>query len=432
MSSEAQQKRGYPLPADEFIEETVSFCVTIPAGFEYEMAFKSQLDALGLWWFWKRSEDRPNAASDAAMTWRNLLNVEEDCGMSIDYDAWYEANRAAIYDAMNDIAKQIVSGRVTNISVDEEGGVSDPTDATGGEPPVEDDPETPAIDEGLASIMGAAISISRAIEKFLDKVDAQYGGTNGTPTTILADAQKVIKLYFPSDETAMDAAISDYYTYRTSNSTIGFNTSANFERYMYCRGYDAQAFSNWLIDQALYGNAKLFIVTGLVNALAPEFWSHYYSVGAAVPSQDYQAASCTKVKQETFQLDMSTANNVQFTTAETWKGGHRFLIEVSGSYSDSVGAGETGIVGDAMYFHTLATGAKSFSSMGFNSAGGVVSPTQAQVPFESSHDYAFIVEKTQGSADGTCIVSRDNGAMNLPGVTGILNVTVTDLGDFSI
>src|SRR5262249_4320189 len=48
--------------------------------------------------------------------------------MSIDYDAWKQAQKEAIYEAANDIAKQIVSGRTTNISVGSDGTVSDPTE----------------------------------------------------------------------------------------------------------------------------------------------------------------------------------------------------------------------------------------------------------------------------------------------------------------
>lgn len=341
--------------------------------------------------------------------------------------------RDGIYEAMNRLALQLASGGYTNISVDEEGNVTAGGDsAAGGEDIPPDDPATPALDEELAAIMGGAISVTRALEKFFDKLDALYGNTNGTPLVVEAATQNIIKSFFPCDAAAMDAAITAYYTYRGQNGVLNFNTTQAIERYMFCRGYDELAFNQWMIDVSGFVYAKQNTMSQLIGGLADEFWSHYFDVGVQVPSQDYQAASCTKVRTETFQLDMSTANAPAYTTSEIWKGGHRFLITCTGSYSDSTGTGETGIVGDGMYFHTTATGVKTFSTLGFNSAGGVVAPTQAQVPFESSHNYSFIVEKTQGSADGSCIISRDNGAMNLPGVTGILTITVEDLGDFSI
>lgn len=81
MSSEAQKKAGYPLPANEWEGQTQSFCITIPAGMEYEMAMRAQLYQLGKWWKWKRDPLRPKAASDTATNWRDILEIVEDCGM---------------------------------------------------------------------------------------------------------------------------------------------------------------------------------------------------------------------------------------------------------------------------------------------------------------------------------------------------------------
>jgi hypothetical protein len=81
MSSEAQRKAGYPLPPDEWEDQTQSFCVTIPAGQAWEMAFRAQLYELGKWWMWKRDPSRPKAASDTATNWRDILEIVEDCGM---------------------------------------------------------------------------------------------------------------------------------------------------------------------------------------------------------------------------------------------------------------------------------------------------------------------------------------------------------------
>src|SRR5574341_41426 len=114
------------------------------------------------------------------------LMTSEDCGMSIDYEAWYDANKRAIYDAVNDVAKQIVSGRVANINVDDTGAVTDPTlegDDTGG---VVDDPAT-SFDETKAAIYGGGYELIKNIELLLDKVDNYYGNTNGTPVTSADD-----------------------------------------------------------------------------------------------------------------------------------------------------------------------------------------------------------------------------------------------------
>lgn len=80
MTSKAQKRKGYPLPPDEWEENTQSFCVTIPAGEEWEMAFRAQLYELGKYWMWKRDEERNRAATDSATNWRDKLVIELDCG----------------------------------------------------------------------------------------------------------------------------------------------------------------------------------------------------------------------------------------------------------------------------------------------------------------------------------------------------------------
>lgn len=337
-----------------------------------------------------------------------------------------EEFKMALYEVFNMVARQIVSGRYTNITVDDEGNVSDPSEGIELEDPIEDDPETEAIDESLASIMGGAISVCRALDKFLDKCDSLYGAVNGSPATSEASAQAIIKAYYPNDGAIMDTAITNYYAYRATNGQMNFSTTDAINRFMYCRGYDERAFNQWLIDSSGYTEQKRTIVAGLVTGLSDEFWTYYFAIGAKVPSSDYIAASCTKVKTEEFTLDMSTGNAPNYITSEIWKGGHRFLVEVSGTYTDS---DLPDIIGDAMYFHNTSTGVKTFSSLNFTS---ITLPTQAQVPFEPSHVYQFTVEKAQGVPDNPNTITRDNGTMATPNVSGILIFKITDLGDFSI
>ena len=353
-------------------------------------------------------------------------------GFSMTPDELKQAIRDGMYWTINDVAKQIVSGRVTNINVDDTGNVSDPTtDGVTGELP-EDDPATVDIDESAAAEMGGAIAVCMGLEKMFDMLDTKYGNTNGSPLIPEAQMTGILHSYFPSDETLLATGVASYYNWRLTQPALNFNTSSTFSRYMYCHGSDKDAFNRYLIDISGYAESRRVVYAALVEALTDEFWSGYFAYGAKVPSVDYKAASCTPIPVEEFDLDMSTANAPAYTTSGVWKAGHRFLIEVSGSFSDSTGVGETGIVGDGMYFHTLSSGVKTFSSMGFNFGGAVTPPTQAQVPFQASHIYNFTVEKLVASGDAAGIISRDNGAMNLPGVTGILHVKVTDLGEFAL
>lgn len=334
--------------------------------------------------------------------------------------------RDGIYEAFNRLALQVASGRYTDIVVGDDGTVTDPTEDGGGAGLPDDDPATPGYDETLAAIMGGTINICRELEKLFDKADLLYGVVNGSPVTPEADTAEILHSYFPSDEVLMQVGVGNYYVWRNTTGLINFGTNDVFQRYMFCNGYNASAFNRWIIDASGYALARQKVMIGLVEALSAEFWSQAFAKGAAVPSVDYNAASCTRARDENFTLDMSTSNAPQYTTSEIWKKGHRFLIEISGTFQDS---DNPNIIGDGMYFHDTSTGIKTFSTITFNS--GMNLPTQAQVPYEPSNVYAFTVDRIAGTADAVCIITKDNGVMALPNVSGTLSFKVTDLGEWA-
>lgn len=429
MTSKAQKNSGYPIPEEHVTEETQSFCIVIPAGDGFRHAAYAQLIMLGKWWRWKHNESPESTrAKETAETWRSLFQFNEDCGGDGDM-ATQEDIAKGMYQAMNWLALQIASGSYQNVNIitDEDGVVTLP-DGTGGEEVPPDDPDTPDFDEGLASEYGGAVAVARALENFLDKVDSLYGTTNGSPTTSEASAQSIIKAYYPNDGAIMDTAITNYYAWRTTNSRILFNTSLSFEGYMFCNGYNELAFNRWLIDSSGYAEQKRVIVAGLVTGLADEFFTEAFAKGVKAPSTAYYAAPCTKVNEETLTLDMSLGETVQQTTIETWKANHRFKIRATGTFHDT---DAPDWYGDAMYNYNIVTGVKVFNNIGFNSSGGVANPTQAQVPYNPSHVYEFTVDRNN-AADNICIIDKSNGSqMAVPNVSGIITITVTDLGDIT-
>ena len=344
--------------------------------------------------------------------------------MSIDYDALMEAIASGVYKAGNNFAKQIVSGRTTNINVDDEGGVSDPSEGDGTSELPEDDPAT-AINETAAANMGGAIGVRLALKLFFDKIDNYYGPTNGTPVTSAADTKAQILAYFPCELVPMELAIDDYYTYRASNARHVFTPTSAFDQYLYCKGANRTSFSRWLADVSGYPLAKQINMAELANALSDEFWTSYFAYGTNTPSTGYVEASCTPIATEEFTLNFALADSFTIPLAGILKAGHRYLLEATGSFTDSDVAN---VVQDFFWKIDTSTGVKTFT--GFTlSVAGTTNATAAQVPYQASHKYAWTFDKT-GTDGGT--FSKNNDVFTIPNVTGIVLVKLTDLGEFAL
>lgn len=328
--------------------------------------------------------------------------------------------KQAIIDAQEEIAARFLSGQAGNvasgITIGADGSIEVSTDGV----PV-DDPATTAIDEEEAAFMGGAVSLARGFELVLDKLDTYYGATNGTPTTSEQNAQFGIETYFPCDDAAMDIAVTNYYSYRATNNRILFNTSATFERYLYCFGANAQGISRWLVDQSGYDATKLSIVVRILNALLPEFFTGYYDAGVLVPSTDYIQAPCHKNDVEEWVQDWSTADSFAYGFTQAWKDKHRFLIEIEGTFQDT---DEPNVIHDGLWKVNTSTGVKTFVGFVLNVVG-TVNVTALQAPYQASHKYAVTVEKT-GDHQGTWSINNDTA--NLPNVTGSTTFRFTDLG----
>lgn len=328
--------------------------------------------------------------------------------------------KQAIIDAQEEIAARFLSGQAGNVA----SGITIGADGTievSTEGAPADDPATTAIDEEQAAFMGGAVSLARGFELVLDKIDAYYGATNGTPTTSEQNAQFGIEAYFPCDDTAMNIGISNYYSYRASNNRILFNTSVTFERYLYCFGANAQGIKRYLVDQSGYDATKLSIVVRILEALSPEFFSDYYDAGVLVPSTDYIQAPCHKNDVEEWTQNWASADSFSYSFTQTWKANHRFLLEIEGSYAD---ADEPNVVHDGLWKINTSTGVKTF--IGFTlSVSGTTNVTALQAPYRSDHKYAVTIEKT-GDNIGSWSVQNDTAA--IPNVVGTTTFRFTDLG----
>jgi hypothetical protein len=346
-----------------------------------------------------------------------------DCVLGANSMATKEDIRDGMYEAFNRLAAQVVSGRYLNISVDEDGNVSNPeTDGEDAGLP-EDDPATPAIDETLSAKAGGAIQVRIGFNDIWSKINAWYIAS--MPQAQVAD--RLVNLYKMNDLIRTQLFVDDYYTTRDGGGSVVSSFPATLDNYTFCKGATSQSVFEWI-----YENQAVLLINNsvlLVEAVSQEQLSDWFAAGTEIPSTTYNIYPCTKVKQEILNFDFSLSNAPQLTTVETWKGGHRFLIKLTGTYTDSDNVQDT--IYDGMYEHNLVTGVKTFIPFGFNSAGGIPAVTQAQVPFEPSHIYEFTVDKGL-VANGTCIITGNNGSAAIPNVTGIVQMTITDLGEFAI
>lgn len=421
MTSKAQYLAGYPVPEDPETEETQSFCIVIPAGDEYRAAAYAQLLMLGKWWKWKREESQVGAKLSAE-TWRQLFEFNEDCGgFLMSPEEFYDANKRSIYDAWNDIAKQIVSGRVTGFVVGEDGTVTTPSTDPDAEVP-DDDPETP-IDESLASRAGGAIAVRSGINQLLADIAAYYG-VDATADMPYADGHFLLSSKYVVEEPAFGDAVSSYWIARAAAaSTIASIDAAGLDAKLYCKGITKQSVNQMILSLAATNDAKRLAIN-LVNGLSDTQFALWFEAGSQVPSTNFESYSCTKIDTEEFDVLFPTSNVGQFTPSGVYKGYHRYLFEWSGTTSDP---DVPNIIQDAYYRINTSTGARVFSHPNIN-IGGITAKSQADIPYEPSHNYAVTYDKNSASNGG--IVGKTLDLFAGSNIIGSYHVKITDLGEY--
>lgn len=332
--------------------------------------------------------------------------------------------KQAIIDAAEQLAAQMLAGETENMkqsfSYSKDTGEKVFTGSLS-----TDDPATPDYDEALASLMGGAISVAKAIELLLDKVDAYFGATNGmSPVTAEAYAATGIKLYFPCDETAMDNAINAYYNYRAVNNRILFDTSATFQQYLFCKGINAQGFGRWLVDLSGYTDQKQTIVSMLVNALLPEFFTSYSEKGQELPSGSYADAGCVPSPIEVINILLL---NVDYYSNTAFKAGHRLLMTAEHYFTDANGS-----IQDYWWTDPYnAVPANHIAGTSMQLGTGITKPTVNAVPYRLDHKYQFTIDTVSA---GSLQVKLPLSSLVAPFTpsnpsTGI-KLTIEDLGEY--
>lgn len=331
--------------------------------------------------------------------------------------------RDGMYEALNRLAAQIVSGRYTNIQIDDEGGVSDPTEGGVSEETPEDDPTTP-LDESLAALCGAAIGVRLGLDAICADMQAWYG-VDATADIPEATAQFRFKTKYDVDDAQASLFVTEWWTVRAASGTVFTTFSSALDAKLFCKGVTKQTILTYIISS--FANNIQFLATLLVNSLNQSQIDSWFEHGQNAPSTAYVAYSCTKIATETFTLNMALAESFTIPFAGVFKGGHRYLVEASGSFTD---ADFPNKVQDFFWKVDTSSGVKTF--IGFTlSISGTVNAIAANVPYQSSHNYAWVFEKT-GDNGGS--FTKNNDEFNITGaaVVGTLTVSFIDLGEFTI
>lgn len=331
--------------------------------------------------------------------------------------------KEALIEWTKDTALKIVSGATSGFEIDEDGNViiGDPDDPKGELP--DDDPLT-EIDESQAAKMGGAISVSKNIEYFLFKVDTYYGNTPGTPSSPMAVAEAGLKLLFPVDEIALEAALTVYYDYRATNSRFFFDTTEEQQNYIFCKGINQRGWNRWVVDVAGYPPEKIAAMTALTNSLTDEFWSDAYSQGLPLLSTQYLDAPCVPI-------DDQLLTGIVFDTlqiSQNVKPRHRMLFNGEGYAIDTDGDTQ-----DLFWYRTSA-GVLTYNPMMLNHGAGSILPSSTEVAYRSDHKYTWTSDTNNLLGAPLGVQVFRNGNMNLTGLSYPIpfKLAIKDLGEATV
>lgn len=316
------------------------------------------------------------------------------------------------------IGAMLATGVTTGFTIDDEGNVTTPDE--GGVDVPEDDPTTPEYDEAAAARAGGVIVVTNGIQEILTNM------YNWKQAGVITDVQAALRLellynYDPNDA----SAFASYWwnVYANSQGTVPINL-AIVQSNFFCKGLTMNSFTEYIYENHAVA-LEVPVLEKFVQYFPVSQLDVWYQKGVLVPSTAYRSYSCTMNKVEQWTLNFSTAESFTLPISQILKTGHRFLIEAVGSFVDADVPNE---VQDFFWKRNTATGVNTFT--GFTlSVSGTSPATAAQVPYESSHAYAWTFDKV-GDDGGT--ITKTNDSFTNPNVTGTIILTLTDLGEFAL
>jgi len=303
------------------------------------------------------------------------LMQTEDTGMATKDDI-----RDGMYEAMNRLAAQIVSGRFTDIAVSEDGTVSQPS--AGGAEDIElpeDDPATPLVNEEFAAKAGGVINVRLTIQRIFNDLAAWHFGA----ITAAVAESRLILLYGLEAGANLTAFVNYYWTVDPTPDTVILLLEV-LDSMFFCRGLSA-----------------------------------LYETGIDTPSTDYFNYSCVRADDETIVI---ATINPNYTTLTQWKINHRLRITATGAFVDP-----TGIIRDLWYYKPVGGAVQNaIASTNVTVGAGVPKPTTTENPYNVAHKYTWTTETLFTSA--MVLQVLPHGVINAP-LTGTISVLIEDLGE---
>lgn len=362
----------------------------------------------------------PEAEDDNFSGIQQVLMFEEGIEPMVTQAEMTAAIHDGMYSAINDVAKQIVSGVTSGIVVDDDGNVT--VGVSGEESLPEDDPET-ALNEAMAAKAGGAIAVRRGINNLLALLNTLYG-PDAVADTTEADANYIISSQFKVDLTALAAAVTEYWADRAASKVqlITLDTLI-LDSALFCKGITKQVINTVIVQTTSVSLEARQNASALVNSLTDEQISDWFQAGLEIPSTAYELYTCTPIGTQLFTMDFSLADSFSMPMAANLKANHRYLLEAEGSFTDT---DNPNVVKDFLWSANTSTGVKTYEGY-TGSIPAFPVPSASEVPFQASHKYAFTVDKI--GTDGGALF-KNNAEFALPNTTGIITLRITDLGEF--
>lgn len=372
---------------------------------------------------WQDAEDDNHAGIQGFLAFEEGINGT----ILMTPEEYYDANKRAIYDAFNDIAKQIVSGRTTNIAVGDDGTVTDPTTGGGaGAGLPEDDPDTTTINEEWAARTGGIRRAVDGLQLILTDMFDWYASYTPPSTGVIEQqaADRLVNLYQFESANATTFANYWYTVYQNSVGAVTLNETV-LDGLFFCKGFTRETFASY-IYKTHAPSTEVPVLEVFLENLNWQQMTDWFNQGVTVPSQEYYQYSCVPIENETLELDMSSAEIASITSVQSLKQNHRYKFRTYGQFTDT---DNPNLVGDFYYMLDTLTGVKTYRSGNPFNSTGMNQPNANQVPYRADGDYTVILDKIGGAAQVN--IARDNAPMNLPNVTGILTIEMEDLGEFT-
>lgn len=331
-----------------------------------------------------------------------------------------------MYKALNDLAKQIVSGRTTDINVDENGVVTSPSDDVQLDEFPADDPLTD-IDENKAASAGCAITQAIGIQDYINYIDFLYGPMNGAPVTSEADALEQIQWLYVT-ETPLAAGLTDYYQFRLTNNALPDIVEFDLAQHIYCDSGEIleNVVVSFFASSTTISIEQKQIYIGLVQGLEETQFKLWCNRGSKAPSTDYLAYECEPIPDYEFTIQWGAPS---LNDTHTWKKNHRMLVIVEGFLLDP-----DGDIQDA-WWHKQVGQIEIFDTSDFNiQQGGAtkIDPTSFEVPFNVAHKYTWTIDMGTVNANPQWTLNRDaTMAVGSSSPSGGLLIKIHDLGEIS-